>query len=154
LDSIVEKVGAKALWEYILYRIQLPELTSKRFNIGKVVTIPDADNDEFFPEIVSNFESHVDAWKRKQLDEVKEYLRNLLEYRRNEIKLELENHELVKSEDKEAEIKDELKSIVDKDKSEDKQNIIAKFDQLMQPGVLPAIETDNKIKSNDAKAST
>ncbi len=36
LDSIVEKVGAQELWECLLYRIQLPELTPNKFNIGKI----------------------------------------------------------------------------------------------------------------------
>ena len=57
LDSIVEKVGAEALWEYILYRIQLPELTPNKFNIGKVVTVPEADDITFYWEIVNRFET-------------------------------------------------------------------------------------------------
>ncbi len=63
MDSTVEKVGAEALWEYILYRIQLPELTPNRFNIGKVITVP--DDDEFYLEIVSHFEVRVKEWKKK-----------------------------------------------------------------------------------------
>lgn len=137
LDSIVEKVGAKALWEYILYRIQLPELTPNRFNIGKVVTVPAADDNKFYPGIVSYFEVCVEEWKRKQLEEVKTYLRNLLEHSRNKIELDLKNHELVKIKDKEDEIVEELKSIVAEDKSKHKKKIIAKFEKLIQPNVLP-----------------
>ena len=78
LDSIVEKVGAEALWEYILYRIQLPELTPNKFNIGKVVTVPDADDDIFYWEKVNQFETAYDTWKKKQLEVVKEYLRKII----------------------------------------------------------------------------
>ena len=112
LDSIVEKVGAEALWEYILYRIQLPELTPNKFNIGKVVTVPEADDNTFYWEIVNRFEITCNAWKQRQLEIAKGYLRKLLENRRNELEDELENHELVKSEDKEDEIEEELRSIV------------------------------------------
>ena len=93
LDSIVEKVGAEALWEYILYRIQLPELTPNKFNIGKVITVPNADSSIFYWETINRFEIAYDIWKEKQLEVVNEYLKELLEDRRNEIEGELGSHE-------------------------------------------------------------
>jgi hypothetical protein len=57
----------------------------------------------------------------------------------------------VKSKDKEDEIEEELKFIVDEDKSEYRQKIIAKFEKLMQPAVLPETEPGDKIESNGTK---
>jgi hypothetical protein len=151
LDSIVEKVGAEALWDYISYRIQLPELTPNKFNIGKVVTVPVADDNIFYWEKVNHFEIAYDTWKQKQLSIVKEYLRKLLEARRNELEDELENHELLKSKDKEEEIEEELKSIVYEDKSEKRQKIDAHFEKLLEPGILPELKPDDEIESNDSE---
>ena len=61
----------------------------------------------------------------------------MLEHSRNKIELDLKNHELVKIKDKEDEIVEELKSIVAEDKSKHKKKIIAKFEKLIQPNVLP-----------------
>src|SRR5919106_1495452 len=149
LDSIVEKVGAEALWEYILYRIQLQELTPNKFNVGKVMTVPNADSSIFHWEIINRFEKAYDNWKVKQLEAVKRYLRKLLGDRKNEIEGELESHDLVKSEEKKDEIEEELKSIVDEDRSEERRRIDANFKKLMEPGVLPEIEPDDEIESND-----
>ena len=149
LDSIVEKVGAEALWEYILYRIQLSELTPNKFNIGKVVIIREIDDNIFYWEKVNRFEITYDAWKQKQLEVVKDYLIGLLEDRRNEIEDELESHELVKSKDKEDEIEEELKSIVEADNSKKRQRIDAHFEKLLEPGMLPEIKLDTKIDPND-----
>jgi len=146
LDSIVEKVGAEALWDYILYRIQLPELTPNKFNIGKVVTLPEADDDIFYWDIINRFEIAIDSWKEKQLEVAKKYLMELLEDRRNEIEAELESHDLVKSKDKEDEIEEELRSIVLEDESEDRQKINAHFEKLLEPGILPEIKLDDKIE--------
>jgi hypothetical protein len=148
LDSIVEKVGAEALWEYILYRIQEPEITPNRFNIGKVVTVPNADDRSFYWEKVIRFETAYDTWKQKQLEVAKEYLRKLLEDRRNEIEEELENHELVKWKDKDNEIEEELRSIVRDDNSERRQKLDAHFERLLEPGILPEIKPDDDIESN------
>jgi hypothetical protein len=151
LDSVVEKVGAKALWEYVLHRIQLPELTPHKFNIGKVVTVPDADSSIFYWEKVTQFEIAYDSWKQKQLEVVNEYLRGLLENRQKEIKDELEIHELVKSEEKEDEIDDELRSMVQEDKSDVRQKIDAHFEKLLEPGILPEISPCDEIELNDSE---
>ena len=56
---------------------------------------------------------------------------------------------LVKSKDKEDEIEEELKSMVDEDKSEERQRIDAHFEKLLEPGMLPKIKLDTKIDPND-----
>ena len=47
---------------------------------------------------------------------------------------------LVKSEEKEDEIEEELKSMVDENKSEERRRIDAHFEKLIEPSVLPEID--------------
>ncbi|MGA9934827.1 MAG: hypothetical protein WBP83_06860, partial [Nitrososphaeraceae archaeon] len=53
------------------------------------------------------------------------------------------------SKDKEDEIEEELKSIVDQDKSEKRQRINAHFEKLIESDILPDIKPDDEIDSND-----
>ncbi|MGH9982708.1 MAG: hypothetical protein ACRD8W_01980 [Nitrososphaeraceae archaeon] len=145
LDSIVERVGGEGLWEYIIDQAQLPEFSPNGFNLGKVIELP--DDDRFYPEIADRFRIRFDAWKNKQLEVVDNYLRNLLESRKQEIEDELESHELVKIKDKENEIEEDLKTVVENDKGSDKrQKIETKFEKLIEN--LDKLDTLLGVDSN------
>jgi hypothetical protein len=140
LDSIVEKVGGEGLWEYIIYQAQLSEFSPDRFNLGKVIDLP--DNERFYPEIVNKFKAKVDAWKNKQLRVVDDYLKDLLESRKREIEDDLENHDLVRINDKNNEIEEDLKTVIETNKDSDqRQEIETKFEKL-----IDAIDTLDEIQ--------
>ena len=154
LDSIVERVGGQGLWEFIIYQAQLPEFSPNGFNLGKVIELP--DDERYYPEIADRFRAKVDAWKNKHLKAVDDYLGNLLESRKEEIEHELESHELVKINDKENEIKEDLKAVVENDKgSDERHKIETRFEKLLENldklDLLLVIETNDNNKSNSGE---
>jgi hypothetical protein len=146
LDSIVERVGGEGLWEYIVYRAQLPEFSPNDFNLGKVIELP--EDETFYPEIAIRFKAKVEAWKNKHLRAVDDYLENLLESRREEIEDELESHELAKIKDKRNQIEEDLKAVVENDKdSDERQEIEAKFEKLLD--ILDTLDDQLGIDPDD-----
>jgi hypothetical protein len=114
LDSIVAKVGAKALWEYVLYRSQLPEFSPEGFNLNKVVTMP--GNEEFYPPEVKDAIVKLDRYKDKLLEGLDNHIEDLLGDDRTQIVNENEHaRELKTIEDKNNEIKERLNEIVTSD---------------------------------------
>ena len=108
LDSIVERVGGEGLWKYIIHQARLPEFSPDGFNLGKVIELP--DDEEFYPPGVIKFKAKVEAWTRKQLEIVDDYVKKLLECHKQKVEDELKHHELVKSKDKEEKIRENLES--------------------------------------------
>ena len=93
LDSILAKVGAAGLWNYIMYRLQLKEFAPAGFDLNKAITMP--ENKVFYPLEVSNFLSFVSSYMDKILkdnqEEIEEELTGVtelpeLKIKRNEIK--------------------------------------------------------------------
>lgn len=114
LDSIVAKVGAKALWEYVLYRSQLREFSPNGFNLNKVVTIP--ENNRFYPPEVKDAVAKLDRYKDKLLEDLDNHIEDLLEDDRTQIENDNEHsRELKTIEEKNNEIEKRLNKIVTSD---------------------------------------
>jgi hypothetical protein len=135
LDSIQEKVGGEKLWEYIMYRLQLPEFNT-RFNLTKVIEMPTTE--KLRPQTVKDVLRRVDN-----------YIAKVIKLREKQILAELENaKELPEKTKKEIEIEEELAGKITDAERDDKglQKIITKFAELLQPGALP--EPDNYVDSS------
>src|SRR5919112_1073176 len=65
LDSIQEKVGGEKLWEYIMYRLQLPEFNTK-FDLTKVIEIPTAE--KLRPQPVKDALALIDSYLAKVIE--------------------------------------------------------------------------------------
>jgi len=129
LDSIQEKIGGEKLWEYIMYRLQLPEFNTG-FNLTKVIEMPTTE--EFRPQPVKDVLRRVDN-----------YIAKVTELREEQILAELESaKELPEKRKKEIEIEEELVGKIADAERDDKgiQKVITRFAELLQPSVLPAPE--------------
>ena len=69
LDNVQQKVGAAKLWEYIMYRLQLPEFHA-RFNVAKVIEMPTTDH--FRPQVVKDALVRVDNYLAKITEDTEE----------------------------------------------------------------------------------
>lgn len=127
LDSIQAKVGTKGLWDYIMYRLQLPEFSPEGFNLNKVVEMPETRH--LYPEAVKNVLRHLDNYIGKVIEPDEKQIQDELEHVR----------ELTVTKTKEKEIEEKLGDIVAEAEEDDEgmQTIVSKFTELMQPGVLP-----------------
>jgi hypothetical protein len=126
LDSIQEKVGGEKLWEYIMYRLHLPEFNTK-FDLTKVIEMPTAE--KLRPQPVKDVLQRVDSHTDK-----------IIEQRKSRIMIELQNaEELPERIKKEIEIEKELASKITAAEQDDKglQKIVTKFSELLQPDALP-----------------
>jgi hypothetical protein len=126
LDSIQEKVGGEKLWEYIMYRLHLPEFNTK-FDLTKVIEMPTAE--KLRPQPVKDVLQRVDSHTDK-----------IIEQRKSRIMIELQNaEELPKKIKKEIEIEKELAGRITAAEQDDKglQKIVTKFSELLQPDALP-----------------
>lgn len=127
LDNVQQKIGAAKLWEYIMYRLQLPEF-NVRFNVAKVIEMPTADH--LRPQVVKDALVRVDN-----------YLAKITEDREEQILKELESIEkLVPISEKKNEIEQELSGNLAKAGQYDDgvKTIITKFRELLD--VLPKPE--------------
>lgn len=154
LDSIIERVGGEGLWEFIVCQAQLSEFSPNGFNLSKVIELP--DDERFYPEIVNRYRAKVDAWKNRHLRVIVDYLENLLESRKKEIEDELESHELVRIKDKDHQIEEDLKAIVEDHKgSDERQGIETKFQKLLEVldtlDDLMGIGPEDKNEQNDTE---
>jgi hypothetical protein len=134
LDSIQEKVGGEKLWEYIMYRLQLPQFNT-RFNLTKVIEMPTTEM--LRPQPVKDVLRRVDN-----------YIDKITERRREQTLIELESaKELPEKTRKEIEIEEELAGKITDAEQDDKgmQKIVTKFAELLQPSALP--EPDDYIDS-------
>ena len=134
LDSIQEKIGGEKLWEYIMYRLQLPEFNTG-FNLTKVIEMPTTE--EFRPQPVKDVLRRVDS-----------YIAKVIELREKQILTELENaKELPEKRKKETEIEEELADKITDAERDDKgmQKIVTKFAELLQPGALPEPEDYRRL---------
>jgi hypothetical protein len=132
LDSIQEKVGGEKLWEYIMYRLQLPEFNTK-FDLTKVIEFPTAEMIRSQPvkDVLQRVDSHIDK---------------ITEQRRKQIMIELKNaKELPEKIKKEIEIEEELKSKIRAAEQDDKglQKIVLKFTEWLQQNVLSNMDREN-----------
>ena len=128
IDNIQQKVGAEKIWEYIMYRLQLPEF-NKGFDYAKVIEMPQTEN--LRPKIVKNVMKSVDT-----------YLAVVTEKRNEEIVKELENtKKLIEKSKKENEIEVELTDKVSRAEEYDDgiKTIIAKFKEIIP--ILPKPES-------------
>ncbi|HKG88043.1 MAG TPA: hypothetical protein VKA95_06925 [Nitrososphaeraceae archaeon] len=124
LDSIQEKVGGEKLWEYIMYRLQLPEYRTV-FNLTKVIEMPRTEN--LRPQVVKDAIAQLD-----------EYTIKVIEHREDIIFNQLKNaNKLAKVTKKEIEIEEKLtEKVEDAAKSDEgMKTIITKFQELKD--VLP-----------------
>jgi hypothetical protein len=126
LDSIQEKVGGEKLWEYIMYRLQLPEFNTK-FDLTKVIEIPTTEKLRPQPvkDVLQRVDNHIDK---------------ITEQRRSQIMIEQKNADrLTEKIKKEIEIEEELNGKIRAAEQDDKglQKIITKFAELLQQDALP-----------------
>lgn len=115
LDSIIAKTSGEALFEYLLYKSQLPEFAPDGFNITKVIMIP--DNHAFYSE---SGQAALVKYDRAK-DSIVRKLDKLIDDRLDDeiTKIEKENEsirELKPISDRNKEIKDRLTEIVADDK--------------------------------------
>jgi hypothetical protein len=126
LDSIQRVVGWEKLWEYIMYRLQLPEFNTG-FNLTKVIEMPTTE--ELRPQIIKDVLRRADS-----------YIDKITESQWEQILIELESaKELPEKRKKEIEIEQELAGKILDAERDDKglQKIVTKFAELLQPGALP-----------------
>jgi hypothetical protein len=126
LDSIQEKVGGEKLWEYIMYRLQLPEFNAI-FDLTKVIEMPATE--KLRPQLVKDVLQHLDS-----------YIDKITEQRRNQMIIEQKKaKKLPEKIKKEIEIEEELAGTIIAAERHDKglQKIITKFAELLQPDALP-----------------
>jgi hypothetical protein len=129
LDSIQEKVGGEKLWEYIMYRLQLPEFNTK-FDLTKVIEIPTTE--KLRPQPVKDVLQRVDN-----------YIDRITEPQRSQIMIEQKKaKELPEKIKKEIEIEEELAGIIAAAERDDKglQKIITKFAELLQQDDLSSMD--------------
>jgi hypothetical protein len=137
LDNVQQEVGATKLWEYVMYRLQLPEFNSS-FDITKVIQMPKTEN--LRPQIVKDVLTLVDN-----------YIVRIIESREVQILSELEKlKELVEISKKENDIEEELKGKITKSTKDDEgmKTIVNKFKELLIYGVLPTPEVYKDPASN------
>ena len=126
MDSIQEKVGGEKLWEYIMYRLQLPEFNTG-FNLTKVIEMPKTE--QLRPQPIKDVLRRVDN-----------YIDKITENRREQILVELKSAKaLPEKTKKEVEIEEELACKITDAEQDDKglQKIVRIFAELLQPGALP-----------------
>jgi hypothetical protein len=126
LDSIQEKVGGEKLWEYIMYRLQLPRFNTG-FNLTKVIEMPTTEM--LRPQPVKDVLRRVDS-----------YITKVTELQEEQILIELQSaKELPEKTKKEIEIEEELVDRITDAEGDDKglKKIVTKFVELLQPGTLP-----------------
>jgi hypothetical protein len=124
LDNVQQKVGAAKLWEYIMYRLQLPEF-NVRFNVAKVIEMPTADH--LRPQVVKDALVRMDNYLAKITEDTEEQiLKDLVNIKK-----------LVIISEKKNEIEQELRGKVEKAGQYDDgvKTIITKFQELLE--VLP-----------------
>jgi hypothetical protein len=129
LDSIQQEVGAGKLWEYIVYRLQLPEFNTG-FDLTKVIERPTTES--LRPQEVKDALALIDS-----------YLAKVIEKREAKILQKLENvKELVEIPQKQKEIEEELSNKIAKAAQYDKgvMTIISKFQGLLVNCDLPKPE--------------
>jgi hypothetical protein len=68
LDSIVAKTGAEALWNYIMYRLQLKEFSSEGFDYNRVVSTPPA-KEKYYPIEAIELLSSIDEYFAKVVED-------------------------------------------------------------------------------------
>ena len=135
LDSIQQKVGGEKLWEYIMYRLQLPEFNT-RFNLTKIIEMPTTEM--LRPRPIKDVLRRVDS-----------YITKVTELQEEQILVELQNaKELPEKTKKENEIEEELVDKITDAEQDDKglKKIVAKFTELLRPGALP--EPDDYVNSD------
>jgi hypothetical protein len=135
LDSIQRVVGWEKLWEYIMYRLQLPEFYTG-FDLTKVIEMPATE--EIRPQIIKDVLRRVDS-----------YIDKITESRWEQILIELQSaKELPEKIKKEIDIEQELAGKILDAERDDKglQKIVSKFAELLQPGTLP--EPDDYVDSS------
>jgi hypothetical protein len=120
LDSIQEKVGAEKLWEYIMYRLQLPQ-----FNVGfdytKVVEMPPTE--DLRPQVVKDSLAEIDAYLAKITEKKEEKIQERLETSKKLL-------EIVEAQNKiESKLLDKVEKARER-KDEGLLAIIAKFEEL------------------------
>ncbi|MPZ05393.1 MAG: DUF2399 domain-containing protein [Nitrososphaeraceae archaeon] len=133
LDSIVEKVGADALWKYLVYRlgVEFPEARDYR-NV-----VPEPEPEDYYTDEVNEF-----------LD----YIRNYIRGSYNDEWTEIKDHELAKVDgllevEKQKQKDDEiLKPIVQND--EGVKLIASKLRELMESEKLPEPNLSTEFKSD------
>jgi hypothetical protein len=137
LDSIQEKTNAEKLWEYVTYRLQLPEFNTG-FNLTNVIEMPTTR--ELLPQPV-----------KAVLGRIESYVAKVIERPEEEIQTELEKvEELTEISKKNIEIVDKLASKVAEAEQDDEgmKMITAKFEELLGDGVLP--EPDDYEEDSDS----
>ncbi|MBV9176361.1 MAG: hypothetical protein JO297_04935 [Nitrososphaeraceae archaeon] len=116
LDSIVAKVGAEALWKYIMYRLQLKDCSPEGFDYNRVISMP--ANETFHPAEFRELQSSLD-----------EYFTKLMKDDVQDIESDLEHvTDLVEVEHKERQIHERLGHIVSG--KSDVKLIIPEFSKL------------------------
>ena len=139
LDSIIQKVGANAFWEYIVDQLEneFPEPRDYR----KIV--PEPEPIEYYPD---------------ELNQIIDYLRDYTKYsyseKWNEIKEQelKEVDELLQIEEKREEIDEVLKPIVAE--HEGMKVIVTKLKELMESGGLPKIPIPTTTKGESRAPTT
>ena len=126
LDSIQRVVGWEKLWEYIMYRLQLPEFNTG-FNVAKVIEMPTTES--LYPEPIKDVLQHIGN-----------YVTKITESKEEQILSELENvKKLPEISKKENEIEQTLNGEITEASRDDEgmKTIIALFKAMLKPGVLP-----------------
>jgi hypothetical protein len=134
LDSIQEKVGGEKLWEYIMYRLQLPEFNTK-FDLTKVIEIPTGEKLRPQPvkDVLQRVDSHIDK---------------IIEQRKSRIMIELQNaEELPEKIKKEIEIKKELAGKITAAEQDDKglQKIVTNLQNCCNQMLYLSLKTIIRI---------
>lgn len=126
LDSIQRVVGWEKLWEYIMYRLHLPEFNTG-FNLTKVIEMPTTES--LYPKPMKDV-----------LQRVGNYFVKVTETKEEQILTKLKNvKKLPEISKKNTEIEEELVEKVTNASKDDEgmKKIVVLFKKMLKPGVLP-----------------
>lgn len=141
LDSIQEKVGAKGLWDYIMYQLEKPEFSPNGFDINRVLNIQDdiiSKNRKLYSKPVRKLLEYLDAYNQRRLEAIAD---------------KIADDELTSADtlpvfdDLKQDIENTLSKAVEKDDSGSMKKVVDVIGNLMGDGSLSAVEDLKPIEA-------
>ena len=128
IDSIIQKVGPKAFWKYIVHQLETEFPGSRDYR----EIVPEPEPEDYYPDKLNEFLEYI-ATYTKQV-----YTPKWEQIKESELK---DVKGLLQVDDKKDEIDESLRPIV-QEENKGIQKIIAKLEELRESGELPEVEQE------------